>query len=292
LGCRVWRQRARPSPSLPTKRLRSSHSIASSRSGDIAIPDAKATLHLGGRYYFVPAGQAKEVVTKIWGNPPDMADDVLGIVFERNATIYDNVWGAVVTFEKTGYVSDKDASSQDYNALIAQIRNNEAESNAQRKKAGFASFHLIGWAQQPTYNPTNHSLVWARDIQFSDSKTDTLNYDVRLLGREGVLSLNMVSQMPHLNDVRAAAATFARSATFAKGAAYADYDASTDKTAEYGLAGLVAAGVGVAAVKKLGLAAVLLAFGKKFVILLLAGGAAAWRYAKRLFGRKDDDSVA
>ena len=55
----------------------------------------------------------------------------------------------------------------------------------------------------------------------------------------------MLSDMKHLPDVRAAATDFGKAAAFTPGATYADYDKSVDKTAEYGLAGLVAAGAGV-----------------------------------------------
>ncbi|PNB37134.1 DUF2167 domain-containing protein, partial [Pseudomonas sp. FW305-130] len=83
-----------------------------------------------------------------------------------------------------------------------------------------------GWAQQPSYDPAAHSLIWARDIKISDSPVDALNYDVRLLGRKGVLSLNMLSDMQHLPDVRAAATDFGKAAAFTAGSTYADYDKS------------------------------------------------------------------
>jgi hypothetical protein len=35
------------------------------QTGDIAIPGANATLHLGDRYYFIPADQAATVLTKV-----------------------------------------------------------------------------------------------------------------------------------------------------------------------------------------------------------------------------------
>jgi uncharacterized membrane-anchored protein len=111
---------------------------------------------------------------------------------------------------------------------------------------------------------------------------------VRSLGRHGVLSLNMIWDMPHLAEVRTAAADLGKAAGFEKGATYADYDKSVDKTAEYGLAGLVAAGVGVVAIKKLGFLALVLGFGKKLILLVVVAGAAIWRGIKRIFGRKTD----
>ncbi|URW75501.1 DUF2167 domain-containing protein [Sphingomonas donggukensis] len=264
------------------------------QSGDVAIPAASAVLRLGKDYYFLPAEDAKRVLTQVWGNPPDGVADVLGMVLPAGKTAFDNVWGAVVTYEDTGYVSDADAADQDYDEVLKQSRDAAEETSAARRKEGYAGVRLVGWAQPPAYDARSHALIWARDLKFDGSKVDSLNYDVRLLGRRGVLSLNMVSDMAHLPEVKAAAEQFGRTAAFTPGSRYADFDSSTDKKAEFGLAGLVAAGVGVAAAKKLGLLAILLGFGKKFIILLVLAGGAILRWGRRLFGRNEEpaDEVA
>lgn len=251
--------------------------------GQIRIPQAQAALALGKDYYFLPAEEAKRVLIEGWGNPPDSVTDVLGMVFPAGKTFADAPWGAVVTFEKTGYVADSDAKTADYDAVLTQSRDNEEALNAERRKAGFGGQHLVGWAQQPSYDGARHALIWAREIRFDGEADNTLNYDVRLLGRRGVLSLNMVAGMRQLPQVRAAAASFSKAAAFESGARYVDFDESVDEKAEYGLAGLVAAGVGVAAAKKFGLLALLLAFGKKFIVLIVAafGGLVTWFRRRR-----------
>jgi len=254
--------------------------------GDVAIPAAHATLHLGDRYYFIPADEAATVLTKVWGNPPSAADGVLGLVIENGKSIYDNVWSAVVTYEDTGYVPDKNAKSEDYDKVEEQIRDGEADGNAERQKQGYATMHLVGWAQPPSYDAAQHSLIWARDIKFSDTPVDTLNYDVRLLGRKGVLSLNMLSTMNDLPEVRAAASDFGTAAAFDRGSTYADYDSSVDKTAQFGLAGLVAAGAGVVIAKKLGILAIALGFGKWILAAFAVAGATMRRWIAGLFGRR------
>ncbi|MEO9131438.1 MAG: DUF2167 domain-containing protein [Sphingomonas sp.] len=259
------------------------------QTGDVSIPAAHAILHLGDNYYFLPADEAKTVLTKVWGNPPGAVDTTLGIVFEKNTTIFDNVWGAVVTYQDTGYVSDKDAAAQDYGKVLDQLREGEAEDNAERQKNNYPTMNLAGWAQAPSYDPAAHSLIWARDLKVSNENVDSLNYDVRLLGRKGVLSLNMLSDMDHLAQVRAAAANFGKAASFESGSAYADYDKSVDKTAEYGLAGLVAAGAGIVVAKKLGLLAILLGFKKFIIIGVVAVGATMRRWFGKIFRRNRDD---
>src|SRR5215469_6213244 len=111
--------------------------------GDVAIMAASATLHLGERYYFLPAADAKRVLVRAWGNPADSVDDVLGMVFREGADFNDdNVWAAIVTYRDTGYISDGDAKSMDYDALLREGRAGEDEDNRERKSAGLPSVHL------------------------------------------------------------------------------------------------------------------------------------------------------
>jgi len=258
------------------------------QTGDVAIPGAKVVLHLGQRYFFIGPAEAEQVITKVWGNPPGEGRGVLGMIFPAGSTTYRNVWGAVVTYQDSGYVSDSDANGQDYDKVLTDMRAGEEEDNAARKKDGYPELHLVGWAQPPSYDKASHSLVWARELKSSDSPVDGLNYDVRSLGRHGVLSLNMVTSMPHLAEMREAAADLGKAAAFEKGSAYADYDKSVDKTAEYGLAGLVAAGAGIVVAKKLGLLAIMFGFGKWILIGLAAVGATMRRWIGRLFNRQRD----
>ena len=261
-------------------------------SGDVAIPGANAVLHLGRDYYFLPADEARVVLTEGWGNAPSQADGVLGMVFPAGRTFADDTWGAVLTYEATGYVSDSDAASTDYADLLTQLRTGEEEANAEFQRQGFPARHLVGWAQTPVYDGRTHSLVWARNIQFAGAPENTLNYDIRMLGRSGVLSLNMVTVMSDLADTRMAAQHLANAAEFTTGHRYADYRPGPDPVAEYGIAGLIAAGVGVTLVKKAGLLALILAFGKKIFLVVALAVAALWRRIKRLFGWKSQEEVA
>ncbi len=254
------------------------------RNGNVLIPEADATLALGDNYYFLDKEEARKVVVDIWGNPPEVGDGVLGLVFPKGGTPYRG-WGAVVTFEKTDYVSDSDASTANYDSYVTEIQKGEKEENEKRQKDGYASMHLVGWAQPPSYNKAHHYLIWARDLQIGGSPVDTLNYDIRLLGRRGVLSLNMVAGMPELASIRTQAEQLALAGQYNSGARYEDYQKG-DAKAAFGLGGLVAAGLGLAAAKKLGLLAVILAFGKKLIVVIVAAFAAIGRWFASIFGKK------
>src|SRR6185503_11785604 len=225
------------------------------QSGDVTVAAANATLHLGNQYYFLPADDAKRVLVDGWGNPAEAVSDVLGMVFPEGKTFVDDTWGAVLTYSPDGYVSDEDAKSADYDEILRAVQSGEADENAERKSAGLPAVHLVGWAQPPSYDQEHHALIWAREIQFGDQPENVLNYDIRTLGRRGILSMNMVSSMSKLIEVRASATDLQQIAGFNDGARYTDYQAG-DATAGYGLAGLVAAGIGAAAAKKLGLLAI------------------------------------
>lgn len=262
------------------------------QTGDVAIAAAKARLNLGDDYYYLGADEAKRVLTEIWGNPPDAVQNVLGMVFPKKySPLSDDAWAAVVTYEDSGYVSDDDASKIDAPKLLEQMRQGETDENAARKKDGYDQLHLVGWAAPPSYDKATHSAIWARELQDVEHPShETLNYAIRILGRHGVLELNIVSPMASLAEVKAVSGQVTRLAAYDQGSRYADVDKKNDKMAAYGVAGLIAAGVGVAAVKKLGLLALILAFGKKAIVLVAAAGAWIASRFRGLVKKKDPPS--
>lgn len=255
------------------------------RTGQVDLAEAKAKLNLGDDYYFLDAAESRRVLTEVWGNPPDAANGVLGMVFPKGAGPADpGTWGGVITYDETGYVSDSDAAKIDPPKLLDQLREGEDKDNEARKKAGFDTLHLVGWAQPPSYDAATHSAIWARELEAGGRPNHTLNYDIRILGRRGVISLNIVAPMAALSDVNAVSAKVRQLAAYDPGSRYADVDKKNDKMAAYGVAGLIAAGVGVAAVKKLGLLGLLLVFGKKAFILIAAALAGVGARFKSFFG--------
>lgn len=280
---------AAPDAEIPPELVSIANSLKPMR-GAVPIPEAKATLDLGEAYDFYGPQDAARILVDLWGNPPGAEKDVLGLVMPAGASPLADGWGAVVTYEDTGYVSDDDASDADFDEILSQLKESGEASNEERRRQGYPAVHLLGWAENPHYDAATHSVVWARDLQFEGDNVHALNYDLRTLGRHGVLSLNFVSSMPELGSIQSAARQFAEHARFDKGARYQDFDELTDKKAEFGIAGLVAAGVGVAAAKKIGLLAILLKFGKVIIVGAIAVLAAMRNKLTRLFGRQEEDA--
>ncbi|CAN5418845.1 DUF2167 domain-containing protein [soil metagenome] len=247
--------------------------------GIITLKGDFAKLNIPAGFKFLNAEQSQYILHDVWGNPE--RPDVLGMIFSEDGTPYtDSSYVFVVSFDDMGYVKDDDAKETDYDELLKQMQDDEAEENKQRVAAGYSSIHMAGWAQKPFYDDKRKVLHWAKDLLFSDADgVRTLNYDVRVLGRKGVLSLNAIASMSELPLVKANIDKILTIASFTEGNAYADFDDNTDKIAAYTIGGLVAGKI----LAKVGLWAVILKFWK-----LIAGGllAAFYGIRKWLTGRK------
>lgn len=259
--------------------------------GDVPLPGAAATLHLGDKYYFLAPDEARQVL-KEWGNHTVPGDNLLGLILPAGKAFTDNSWGAVVMFEPAGYVADTGADKADYSQLPDLVRLGEAAANRQRQADHLPAIHLVGWAQPPSYDKARHALTWARDLKFENQRADILSYDVRLLGRRGYLSLNLVSTMGQLAAVRDDVAKLAAAVTFSPGSAYGDYEAASDKKADFGVPELVSSGLGVAVVK-VGAMVLLAELAKKLLLPVLVGLAIAGVWIRHRFAaRRQPPSTA
>ena len=253
-----------------------------SNNGPIDVAGANARLNLDPEFRFLDKTDARKVLEQLWRNPPD--DRVLGMVVPAATPLDDDhSWAVVVTHTDEGHVSDDDAAHTDYDKLLKTMQQADIDDNAERKKAGYPELTLVGWAAPPRYDAANKKLYWARELASDTSQQHTLNYDIRVLGRTGYLSLNAVAGMSDISTVQAGMQRLLPMVEFDQGQRYADYKPGTDKLAAYGVAALVAGGIAA----KAGLFAkfgVILLAAKKFIILAIAGIAAAFR---KFFGGKD-----
>ncbi len=251
--------------------------------GEIKLPEAKATLSVPAGFYFLNAADARKVLVDSWGNPPETATGLLGMLFPASMTPLDaDSWGATITYLDEGYVADDDAKSLDYDAMLASMKESTFAGNEERTKAGYDPITLIGWASPPYYDQPQHKLHWAKELKFGTADVNTVNYDVRVLGRLGVLELSFITDMNQLTAVKAAMPDVLAMTSFDAGTRYEDFDSSIDKVAGYGIAALI----GGAVAQKAGLFALALVFLKKFgAIAVIAGAALLGGLWKMLKGR-------
>ena len=249
--------------------------------GQIEIIGTNAALDVSSEFYFLAAEDAQAVLEQAWGNPPD--DTIRGMIFAAGSTpLDDDAWGATISYDDSGYVSDEDADSIDYDEMMVSLQRDARDSNEWRTENGYSTIEIVGWAENPAYNSETHKMYWAKELIFGDSEASTLNYDIRVLGRKGTLVVSFIAGMEQLSSIRGAAPQVLDMAQFTPGNTYDEYQPGVDKVAAYGLAGLVG---GAAIAKKTGLLAGLLLFGKKFIVLIIAGFAALGGFVRKFFSR-------
>ncbi len=175
-------------------------------------------------------------------------------------------WGVVITFIDDGYVEDKEAGKINYDELLKGMQEATSEENKERKQQGYEVVEIVGWAASPHYDQATRKLYWAKELSFEGNPAHTLNYDIRMLGRRGVLSFNAVAGMDQLGAIENDMREVLGFAEFNAGHRYADFSSGTDKIAAYGIGALIAGKVAA----KVGLFKLALGFilaGKKFLIL-------------------------
>jgi uncharacterized membrane-anchored protein len=190
-------------------------------------------------------------------------------------------WGVIITFEEDGYVKDDDAAKIDYDDLLKEMKEGTKAASEQRRKSGYPAIDLVGWAAPPRYDAQAKKLYWAKELRFEGGEDNTLNYNVRILGRRGVLVLNAVAGMPQIAEIEKATPTILAAVDFNSGHRYADFNASSDKVATYGIAGLIAGGV----LAKTGLLAKFGIIFAKFAKVIIIGAVALFAIVRKLVKR-------
>jgi uncharacterized membrane-anchored protein len=256
------------------------------QTGKIRLRDGLATISLSDAFRYLDPAGADTLLTGIWGNPPSQAKS-LGVITPAGFDPFgEDSWCVVVSYDEDGYVKDDDAASIDYTELLKEMQEGTREASKQRVKDGYPAIELVGWAARPSYDRQSHKFFWAKELKFSGSEGNTLNYNLRILGRGGVLVLNVVAGMAQLEQVQASVPAILAMVDFEPGQRYADYKPGTDKVASYGLAALVAGGVAAkSGLLKTALAALFAM--KKFVVIGLVALVALLR---KIFAARTQES--
>lgn len=249
------------------------------KKGKIELPNSIATLNLPDSFRYLDPKDTERVLVQAWDNPP--GNKTLGMIMPADVSpVGRQAWGVLITYDEDGHVKDDDAGSINYDDLLTKMKEATAQANVERKKRGYDEISLVGWAERPSYDKAEHKLYWAKEISVDGFKEHTLNYNIRILGRKGVLVLNAIAGMNQLNQIKSEMQKVLAFTDFTKGNTYADFDSSIDKTAEYGIAALIAGGVAA----KLGLFAKLFALLVAFKKFVIIGAIGVWVAIKKFLG--------
>ncbi len=234
---------------------------------DIAL-GSQARLSLPSGYTYVPP-EAGARLLQAMGN--HTGPGFMGLVFGEAMQGF-----VTIAFEDAGYVRDDDARDWDADELLQNLKDGTEAGNRQRRERGIPEFVVGKWIEVPSYDSVTHRLVWSAEVLDKYPAADAVvgvNYNTYQLGREGYISMNLVTDLDEVEGGKPHARRLLRALEFNEGKRYADFDGSTDRVAAYGLAALVG---GVAA-KKLGLLAAagvfLVKFWKLAVLAVLGFGA-------------------
>jgi uncharacterized membrane-anchored protein len=237
---------------------------------DVKLIDQAVLKLPQGHVYFPPAEAGRLLLAM--GNRT--GEGLLGLIFPEKFN-----WFIVMRHTKSGYVKDDDAKKWNADELLSSLKTGTEEANQDRRMRNIPEIEVIGWVESPAYDAATHRLVWSAQSRLKgehDGAERGVNYNTYALGREGYISMNLVTGMNSIEAEKPIARQMLAALEYNEGKRYADFDSATDHVAEFGLAALIG---GVAA-KKLGLFALLAAFAVKFakvigvaVLALLAIGA-------------------
>jgi uncharacterized membrane-anchored protein len=191
-------------------------------------------------------------------------------------------WFVTFDFNPIGYVKDDERDTIDADKLISQIKSATVRGNEERERRGWETMTILGWQQPPRYDTATNHLAWAIHGN-SESGDEFINHSVRLLGRGGVMQVDLVLAPERLDATMPQLVALLSGFSFKPGHRYAEFRAG-DKVAAYGLTALVAGGVGAAAAKS----GILAKLWKAMVVGVVALIGAIRRTFAKLFGKKED----
>ncbi|MEL6256965.1 MAG: DUF2167 domain-containing protein [Bacteroidota bacterium] len=250
----------------------------------VSLKGNLAVIYIPEGYKYLNGPDADMVLTDLWGNPPTSGDDQsLGMLFPENSNPLDDSSFAInITYAEEGYVSDEDADDIDYDDLLESMQEDTKSANEYRSQEGYPTIELVGWASPPFYDSDTKKLHWAKELAFEGMDVNTLNYNIRILGRKGYLQLNVIGDMSMVEEVKSSIDPILASVNFEEGSRYADFDPDVDKVAAYGIGALIAGKI----LTKAGIFAKLGIFFAKFWKIIALGAIAAFGALRKFFGGK------
>ena len=242
------------------------------KTGKITLNNGLATLNIAPGFKFLDSADARYLLEDVWGNLKGQTALGMIVPADERATI--GSYAFIVEYEPLGYVKDEDANDINYDDMLKQMKEESVKENEERRKEGVSAMSLIGWAAKPYYNKERKLLYWAKELKVEGSDENTLNYDIRLLGRKGVMVLRAVSGMSQLDSVNKNIGNILGMVAFNQGHRYQDFDSKIDNVAAWTIGGLVAGKL----LAKVGILALVLK-NIKLVLLAIAGfGGTVWRF--------------
>lgn len=146
------------------------------------------------------------------GNPPSGQE--LAIVGPVDLN-----WFAVFSFDGYDTMGFVRGRTPDVDAIIAALRRGNDEANAERGKQGQTTLDLVDWAERPHFDPVNKNLEWSLHTMESGGR-EVANFFTFYLGRDGVMSIELVTSPKTLRHDQAVVKGLLRGFRFLPGRAH------------------------------------------------------------------------
>jgi uncharacterized membrane-anchored protein len=258
------------------KLMDSVNKVLKYETGKVSLPAGIASLNIVKGFKYLGKEQSKYVVEELWGNLPQ--EGLQGMLFPGNSGPFaDSSYGYIITYKEMGFVKDKDAKTIDYDDLMKGMKKDDEEENKKRIAAGVQPLYMVGWAAKPFYDEEKKVMHWATELR-TEAAENTLNYQIIMLGRKGILTMNAIASISQLNKVKADVDKVLNAAQFNEGNQYKNFDSKVDNVAAWTVGGLVAGKV----LAKVG-------FLAKFWKFIVMGFAALGGWFVKLFKKKKEE---
>lgn len=239
-----------------------------------------AKINLPEGYKFIGAKGAQALI-QLYGNPPN--PNYLAAILPVSED-ESEAWTLLFQFDPIGYVKDEEKDTLDGTKILSSMQESIPYQNEERRKLGLEEMRSMSWSNPPFYDTETNNLTWGLRLHFDSG--DSINYDIRLLGRRGVMEATLLDSPETYAQSVPAVKDLLKGFEYTDGNKYAEWKAG-DKVAAYGLTGLVAGGATVMAAKT-GLLGKLLALlakgGKAIIAVVIAVFVGLGSIIKRMFG--------
>lgn len=210
------------------------------QAGVIPLAGGRVKLTVPVGFKFINAAQSRFILENLWGNMADV--DVFGMIVKEDfkVTRLVNDYSFVISFSDIGYVPDQKDTDLDHAELLSTLKSNMEISNRSRIDHGVNTMTVEGWALVPYYDAYKKALYWANKIAVNGTDEEILNYNLRLLGKTGVIKINAVATMDQFPEIKRILPLIITQTRFDEGQKYGDFVKGRDTRSEWTINELIA----------------------------------------------------
>lgn len=208
------------------------------KNGTVSISENRATLRLMDGYRFLDSRDAKKILLGLWGQPSPKNTD--GIILAPGIGPFsDDTWAFGLSFDATGHIIDIGDTGIDSEVIMAKLKNNLVNENRKRQNEDLQTIEILDWEIKPIYDKTHRCLYWAIKYSFSNEIQNEIIYNIKMLGRNGVLSISTQVREKLSDQLNNHMKNVIRFAEFNPGQEYDAFDGKKETPSESKLSDLI-----------------------------------------------------